>query len=406
MTTVAAITAFSLSTTPLQAQQRIELPARDRVLSGTAGVIYSVGREEGEDHELFGNVTAVGFDDRDQLYVLDSGGQRIVGFDARGGHVRTIGRRGSGPGEFAAAVAMAVAGDGSVLVADLGRAALSLFTPDGEHRSIALPTTIGRPTPGALMRDARGGAAFRTMNFSREALMSGAATTSPLVRLAPLADGATATTLFEFPQPAPDVRNDGQGRTMVMITQQAFAPQPLWVLHADGGAAVAFGTGYRIQQVDAQGRVRRVIERPIQPRRVTRDDREREVQRRADAAAAGGTGTRVTVTPGGTSMAAGAMPGGGRPASAADIAFAEIMPVLSRMSVDPAGRLWVQRTAARVGEDGPIDIIGSDGQYIGTLPAQRMPAAFSTSGRAAYIVTDDLGVQRVIVRSLPQTWRW
>ena len=39
------------------------------------------------------------------------------------------------------------------------------------------------------------------------------------------------------------------------------------------------------------------------------------------------------------------------------------------------------------------------------LPPQRMPVAVSASGRAAYFITDELGVEHVEVRQLPFTWK-
>lgn len=88
----------------------------------------------------------------------------------------------------------------------------------------------------------------------------------------------------------------------------------------------------------------------------------------------------------------------------ADLTFNEYMPVLAGMYADPRGRLWVQRTGREVGTDGPIDLISANGQYIGTLVGQKLPAAVSPTGRAAYIERDEMDVEKVVVKKLPANW--
>jgi hypothetical protein len=40
----------------------------------------------------------------------------------------------------------------------------------------------------------------------------------------------------------------------------------------------------------------------------------------------------------------------------------------------------------------------------GTIACYRLPRAISASGRAAYVQTDDSGVERVVVHQLPRSW--
>jgi len=54
--------------------------------------------------------------------------------------------------------------------------------------------------------------------------------------------------------------------------------------------------------------------------------------------------------------------------------------------------------------DGPIDVLTPDGRYLGTFPAEEMamPGAFGPDGLAAFVEVDELGVQSVVVRRLPE----
>jgi DNA-binding beta-propeller fold protein YncE len=77
-----------------------------------------VGVLEGGEHEMFGQVAGVSFDAEGRLYVLDRGNHRVVVFGPDGRFLRSLGRRGSGPGELQGPVALAVTGD-QVAVLDL-----------------------------------------------------------------------------------------------------------------------------------------------------------------------------------------------------------------------------------------------------------------------------------------------
>lgn len=69
---------------------------------------------------------------RQQLYVADSGAHRIAVYDANGTRARTIGKRGSGEGEFNYPTHLALAGDGTLLVTDALNYRIQAFDRDGK----------------------------------------------------------------------------------------------------------------------------------------------------------------------------------------------------------------------------------------------------------------------------------
>jgi hypothetical protein len=89
----------------------------------------------------------------------------------------------------------------------------------------------------------------------------------------------------------------------------------------------------------------------------------------------------------------------------AEMRFADTIPALKGLRVAPTGKLWVERTPAFGVEDGPVDLLTAEGQYLGTINGVGLPAAISRGGLAAFTEVDDMGVDRVIVRRLPQPWR-
>jgi predicted membrane-bound mannosyltransferase len=82
--------------------------------------------------ELFGPRDAA-FDPAGNLWVTDTGHDRIVIFAPDGTPIRAVGGTGSGPGQFDEPVGIAIAPDGTVYVADMFNARVQVLAPDGSY---------------------------------------------------------------------------------------------------------------------------------------------------------------------------------------------------------------------------------------------------------------------------------
>lgn len=80
--------------------------------------------------ELFGP-RDIAFDSDGNLWVTDTGHDRIVVFSPDGTPIRAIGTSGSGPGQFDEPVGIAIAQDGTVYVADMFNARVQVLSADG-----------------------------------------------------------------------------------------------------------------------------------------------------------------------------------------------------------------------------------------------------------------------------------
>ncbi|MGB6864753.1 MAG: 6-bladed beta-propeller [Candidatus Aminicenantaceae bacterium] len=87
-----------------------------------------------EDDELmFQNLTTLVVDESENIYVTDTKAGHILTFDKNGDFVRTIGKRGQGPGEMTYPLDLVIMAQKELMVNDLGQAKLHFFTLEGEY---------------------------------------------------------------------------------------------------------------------------------------------------------------------------------------------------------------------------------------------------------------------------------
>jgi hypothetical protein len=408
--------AFSLLPLLASSQEVVDLPTRDRAASVEVEEVFSVGSLAGEDWETFSTVTGVAFDAEGNLYILDRLNFRVVKVGPRGGFLTEMGGAGGGPGEFGMPLSFAVTPGGEVRVFDMGQQSFTAFNPDGRFKGTY-------PMAGGNMFIPNGG----LMTLPHGAMVDGGSLGTRMMvmgdmgdQLAPrpvhlftLTDETEISTAYEAWNPLIAVgaqREEtlsGGGFQVTSTPLRAFDPGLFVGVFPNGRLAVVDSSTYTIKVVEPQGGVTRIIRRAMAPRKVTRRDQAAERDRRLGEIAAressGGGGGWSYSTDGGGSITL----GGGRVSDllrgqVETMQFGEEIPVVSKMAVDWGGRIWVERTGDRVGEKGPIDLVGMNGEYVGTVaPGDlRIPDAFGPGGLAAWIETDELDVPMVVVKRL------
>lgn len=77
--------------------------------------------------------------DRSLIYIVDAGSCRVLVFDFGGGFLRSIGRKGKGPGEFTRPTGMCLMKDGGIAVADSSSNRIEVFDAAGKFdRSVTV----------------------------------------------------------------------------------------------------------------------------------------------------------------------------------------------------------------------------------------------------------------------------
>ncbi len=82
--------------------------------------------------------------------------------------------------------------------------------------------------------------------------------------------------------------------------------------------------------------------------------------------------------------------------------FYEEVPVVQDLHTTWNGRIWVRRRAEDGVANGPLDVLSSEGRYVGTYPPSIVvPDAFGPGGLAAYVELGEYDVATVRVVRLP-----
>ncbi len=383
------------------AQEVVDLPAEDRLLSPDLELLYSIGSAgAATEWQLFSTISSLGFDAAGNLHLMDrtgglTGQARIVVVDPAGGLAGEFGRSGEGPGEFRAPRQMIVWPDGATLVEDIMHRGYHVFAPGG-----AFERMVGDEA-GSDMRPERTGG--RTVIGG-----SWDTATRAILRFDLSSAEVEALTLAEVWQPREqEVRaHEAQDIDDMVRAVWGFEPELLFDALPSGGVAFSDSSAYAIKLTDQAGAVSRILRRPIRPRSVTEGIRQAERERRIERLQR--RPSSVTGNPRREDIAFMDALLEGQMRAVENMLFFSEVPVVSAVRTTWDGTLWIQRSAEPGAEEpGPIDVLAPDRRYVGTIAPEilPMPDAFGPGGLVAFIEADEFDVPVVAVRRLPPAIR-
>lgn len=412
-----------LAATPAAAQDIIRLTGEDSPLAADFEEVFRVGSIDGPEWQQFGVIFDVAFDGAGNLYLLDYQAHRVVVVDRGSNLVRTIGRYGEGPGEFGFPRHLAAMADGRVIVGDIpGNRSFKVFDTGGAFaRNVRVGDDLlglrGQMYPDRSGRDAVVLAGslvtIETMRAPDAIVPPGR---RPILRLALDSDAVVRETItYAWAPPSAGIITFSIGGREITTGDQTPPPRtfdpglfvgPL----PGGGVAFSDSSAYAVKLTEPDGTVSRVLSRPFQPKPVTDRILEAEIEHQleeyAGLEAAMSGQPRLTVD-GRTGSAVAPPPRGvmleglvrSRRAYLDALPSADEVPVVLDLRTTWEGRIWVRRRAENLVDDGPIDVLTTDGRYLGSYPGDTaMPAAFGPGGLLAFVERDGLGVNMVVVK--------
>jgi len=283
----------------------------------------------------FGDIRGIATNAKGWVFVLDFSTQDIRVFDAQGRHLKTVGRKGSGPGEFQNANGIARAPDGTLWLNDPANARFTALDSDGGYQSsFTVPATgygflwVGGVDPAGRLFDE---IYVRNEQGYRTALRRFSADRQRVDTLSvPVCTDPSRST----PQLYVIKSNNMEAHITV-----PFTAGPVTAIDPAGYAWCGMNDRYLITKT-ALGRDApvAVVRQAAQPLPVTREDREKAL-----------APTRKQ------------FPG----AVLNESRIPRVKPLIERLVVDDRSRLWVKRTTA----DGhtQFDVFGPDGKPVAVV---------------------------------------
>lgn len=113
-----------------------------------------IGGAQGKWEYMFSQIKDVAVDRKERIYVLDSKEAHIKVYDKNGNYLRTIARKGQGPGELELPVQIQITTHQEIMVHDLSVISLSFFSLNGEF--LRKMPSIKMPMPALLVMDSNG----------------------------------------------------------------------------------------------------------------------------------------------------------------------------------------------------------------------------------------------------------
>lgn len=321
-----------------------------------------IGALEGTGPEVLGRVAALAVDEAGRIYAAESQALEVRVFGPDGTHVRTIGRKGGGPGEFEDVSGLLWGPEGHLWLVDQRNGRYAVFDTAGAFLAHHRRRVGGMfwPWPGGFDPDGR----LVDVTFGRES-------TAPALVIGPPAGGPTDTvSVPAFEGPTFELTEGGR---RIMTAPVPFAPTLRWRYDSRGFLWWGVTGRYRLHQVTLAGDTVRIVERAWDPVPVSPAERDSAVAAMEWFTRQGGV------------VEASRIPDG--------------KPAFRHFHQDDRGHLWVVPSLPASPPVHAADLFDPEGRYLGRLELPFdlpfAPVVFRDD-RLYTVVQDEAGVPQLV----------
>jgi hypothetical protein len=314
----------------------------------------SIGEKEGSEEYMFSQVIDLGVDDEERIYILDFQEAQIKVFDKKGEYLRTIGKRGQGPGEIQRPMNLVITPGGQILVNDRGARFLHFFTLSGEYlRSVSQATAFHLSRPKVDSKD----------NIVARYSVPGNVWSFILKKFDSKLNEIFTIFSYEY--------------LVTPGVMTPFPPQCYWEIAGDDSIIWGYGEKYEIQILHPDGRLIRKILKDYEPVKFTEEEKQKWVK---DVYGEQGIPPDVKVS------------------------WRKYHNAFGFMNIDDAGRIYVQTYEKTSTESGYYyDVFDSEGKYIAKVPLKSQPLILKKS-KLYTIEEDEKGYQ--VVKRYKANWNF
>ena len=316
----------------------------------------SIGEAKGKEEYMFSQIRSVAVDDEENIYILDYKEAHIKVFDKNGEFIKTIGRKGQGPGEMGRPIFIQITPQEEVMVLDPVGRRLVFFSLDGKYLRQISTARIPNPLDSIKMDPVGnliakieiwpsqgGGVELKKFDTNLELLMM-------ISKI--------------------KVDQSGEGAEMRILEPSLF-----FAVTKEGNVVWGNSALYKLEVLNLEGKLIRKIEKDSKPLEITEKDKERIKK-----------GYKRIIDRG------------------YKLLFPKYFPIFRRILIDSEGRIFVGTyERIEIGEDYfyYYDVFDSEGKYIAKIPLRRRPRVWKKN-RFYTIEEDEEGYQ--YVKRYKTTW--
>lgn len=329
-----------------------------------------------------------------KVVISDIQEQRLLFADLGTNSLRDIASKGGGPGEWQIAMSVSPGPGGTAYVADPSLRKLHVIDATGKIvRTVPFPGADANSSPGTFAIVLPRG----TDNQGR-VFLSGRPFTPgsqeqpdsiPIMRWDPQTNRTDTLAMVKNETQVTQSGGSGNTRVMARVGNGPFSPSTIWTPLRDGRVALVHPNPYRVDIIEARGRVRTGTAVPYTPIRIGKAERD---QFRANQASQPRTTIRMGGG-GGMNMTSGG--GGPPPPAIPDSDFPATMPPFTGgglgggVVVSPNGEIWVLRTRAASDKTPTYDIWSSMGLLVGKATLKPNSTVVGFGQGAVYVARQD-----------------
>ncbi len=312
----------------------------------------SIGEVEGKEEYIFSRIRDVDVDGKGNIYVLDSGEAHIKVFNKNGEYVRTIGKKGQGPGEMQLPGSISLTPGNEVIINDGGARHLHFFNLSGDYLKSISQTNMSM--------------------FIRPKVDS----QNNIIASYIIMDNVVTSVLKKFDSELNEIFTISSYKLAKYPIINPFFPQLYWEITGEDNIIWGCADKYEIQILNPKGQLILKIIKDYDPIDITDEEKEKWIK---DNWGEQGVSSDVKVT------------------------WNEHHNPFIYLSIDDSGRVYL-RTYEKVisGEGYYYDVFDSKGKYIVKVPIKVQPQVWRKNKLYA-IEEDEDGYQ--YVKRYQVTWK-